>query len=39
MYICLLKTGYSGWLNVCVGGPLRANLVFGFSIGQDKIGN
>jgi hypothetical protein len=26
-------------LYVCVGGPLRANLVFGFSIGQDKKGN
>ena len=29
----------SEWLDVCVGGSLRANLVFGFSVGQGKKGN
>ena len=31
-----MKTGYSGWLDVSVSGPLRPNLVFGLSIGQAK---
>ena len=31
-----MKTGYSGWLDVCVGGPLIVIVVFGFSIGQAK---
>ena len=27
------------WLDGCVGGPLRANLAFDFSIGQAQNGN